>query len=218
MGFDSEKRRRRSVRLQGYDYGRAGWYYVTICTWHRECIFGEISGNRVMLSPAGEIVKEEWIRTGKMRPFVYPGTWVVMPNHFHGIIGIWRNRRGLINQTPASGPLPKSCADTDWILMKNKKITLGHIIRSFKARVTCRIRKETNTCSIWQRNYYEHIIRNKRELERIREYIRDNPAHWKEDRNHPGNIKSTRRGKKSKPVSRFELFSLGAAPVRALVL
>lgn len=110
--------------------------------------------------------------------------FVVMPNHMHGIISVDANsRRGLINQTPTQDTQTDG---PDWILMKNKALVLGKVIRYFKARTAKMIHDTGSDMFHWQRNYYEHVIRNEAELNAIREYILSNPANWTTDENyHP---------------------------------
>ena len=94
MPLDSDKHDRRSTRLDGYDYAQEGAYFVTICTQHRECLFGEVIEDRVELNPYGEIVRDEWLQTAIVRPYVLLDAFVVMPNHVHGIIVITGERVG----------------------------------------------------------------------------------------------------------------------------
>lgn len=162
---------RRSIRLKDYDYSQSGAYFVTVCTQNRECLFGEITDGEMVLNEFGKIVADEWIKTGEIRDEIELDAWVVMPNHFHGIVIICRGDRP-VAPTPAAlpGPRPKS---------------IGSLMSGFKSAVTKRINEIRNTpgISVWQRNYYEHIIRNEKSLENIRNYIIYNPAQWEEDEN-----------------------------------
>jgi REP element-mobilizing transposase RayT len=172
-------RHRRSIRLQGYNYGQNNAYFVTCCTYNRDCLFGEIVNDEIVLNPYGEIVQDEWLQTAKLRPEIELDAFVVMPNHFHGIVVIVGDPVGarravpLQNRTesfgkPISGSLPT-------------------IMRSFKSAVTRRINLLRNTpkTPIWQRNYFEHILRYETELNRIRLYISANPAQWALDQENP---------------------------------
>lgn len=86
MNFAPQEHHRRSIRLKGYDYSQAGAYFVTLVTWQRECLFGEIGQGKMALNEIGEIVREEWERTAAVRQNVELGEYVIMPNHVHGIL------------------------------------------------------------------------------------------------------------------------------------
>jgi len=158
--------------LQGYDYSSPGAYFVTICTQNRECLFGDIVNGKMVLNDIGKIVADEWIKTGDIRDEIELDAWVVMPNHFHGIVMIRRGDRPVApTPTPLPGPRPKS---------------IGSLMSGFKSAVTKRINKirQTPGISVWQRNFYEHIIRNETELGNIRQYIINNPLNWRSDENY----------------------------------
>ncbi len=171
---------RRSIRLRGYDYAQAGMYFVTICAWQRACRFGAIVDGAMRLHEDGRIVGEEWERTAAVRPSVSLDAWVVMPNHFHGILII--GGRG----TPAACPYEPAISRRFGQPVSG---SLSTIIGQFKSMVTKRInaRRGTPGAPVWQRNYYEHIIRNEADLARIREYIVHNPLRWELDQLHPDN-------------------------------
>jgi REP element-mobilizing transposase RayT len=176
MSFDSNKHHRRTIRLSGYDYASAGGYFITICTHDRECLFGKVVDYEMRLNSYGEIAREEWYQTAFLRPYVMLDAFVVMPNHVHGIIGILDDspvgaRRALPSPAPAEFGKPPARA-------------LSSIVGGFKSAVTKRINRlrDTPGGSVWQRNYYEHVIRNERELDAFRDYIVNNPAKWSEDR------------------------------------
>ena len=177
MGYNPLKHHRRSTRLETWDYSRGWWYFVTICTLSRECILGDIRSDVMSLCQAGKIAEGEWKRIPNQFPSVELDDFVIMPNHIHGIIILNNNflevadsnRRGLINQTPTK----------DWILMNNPVVNLGKVVRAFKARTSRLIHRAGCKSSIWQRGYYDHIIRNEADLHRIREYIANNPLKWK---------------------------------------
>ncbi len=175
MKFDSEKHHRRSIRLQGYDYSRSGGYYITIVTQGREMLFGTIVNGRMILNEYGGIVAEVWQWLQEQYPYVELGVWVVMPNHAHGIIIIHEDGRGGSRSAPTG-------------MVKRKP--LGSLIGAFKTVSTKKINILRNTEGgvIWQRNYYEHIIRNDDDYNRIHLYILDNPAAWDEDDENPEKI------------------------------
>jgi REP element-mobilizing transposase RayT len=196
MKFNPEIHHRRSIRLKGYDYSRNGAYFVTICSWNRECLFGEISGIKtsepeIILNEYGKIVHDEWNRTVLIRKEIEIGEFIVMPNHFHGIVLIQGRGDRLVapmstiadciqGRPPVAptedrpGPKPKS---------------ISSFLAGFKSIVTKRINelRQTPGAPVWQRNYYEHIIRNETELNRISQYIISNPANWYNDENNPIN-------------------------------
>jgi len=172
---DSNQRSRRSIRLKEYDYSQAGAYFVTVCTKHRKMIFGDIVEDGMFLSPFGLVVKECCQDLPRHYHLLELDAFIVMPNHVHGIF--------LITGNPHVGaglkPAPTS-----------KPYTLPEIVRAlktFSARRINEIRK-TPGIPVWQRNYYEPVIRNEIDLEETREYIQNNPLKWAEDETHPSNI------------------------------
>ncbi|MEP9410249.1 MAG: transposase [Candidatus Brocadia sp.] len=183
MIYNPEIHHRHSIRLRDYDYSQSGAYFVTICSWNRKCLFGEIVNGNMLLNEFGQIVKNEWQHTGIIRLNVELDVFVIMPNHMHGILIIVddnNNRRGVLQYAPTI----KSS-------FKSPSKTIGAIIRGFKSSTTKQINQFRNTPGIpvWQRNYYEHIIRNDKELTRTREYIINNPLQWQSDENNPMNLK-----------------------------
>jgi len=174
--FDPQKHHRRTIRLQGYDYSQVGAYYVTIVTYHRDCLFGEIVNDEMILNDFGKIADECWRAIPDHFLFVELGAYVIMPNHVHGIIVITHDRRGTIYRAPAMEKFGKPTQGS-----------LPTIIRTYKAAVTRRIGRELNATSIWQRNYYEHIIRDEKDLQNKTDYIEANPMLWDKDDNNPRN-------------------------------
>ena len=180
--YNSDIHHRRSIRLKGYDYSQAGAYFVTICVHDRECLFGEIVDGEMRLNDFGRIVSAEWIRSGELRSEIEIGEYVVMPNHFHGIViitdivgngDVCRGDRPVAPTRP--GPQPKS---------------IGAMMAGFKSIVTKRINilRDTPGLPVWQRNYHEHVIRNDADYNRIAEYVAYNPQRWIEDKLHPDNF------------------------------
>lgn len=180
MPYDPDKHHRRSIRLADYDYGQPGAYFVTICVYKWVCLFGEVVDGRMRLNELGRVAAEEWRRTEQVRDHVMLDAFVVMPNHIHGIVVITRrSRRG-------RGEL-QFAPTNESSKFQSPSQTLGAIVRGFKGAATRRINRLRDTPGepVWQRNYYEHIVRGRRDLERIRRYIAENPARWHRDRNHP---------------------------------
>jgi REP element-mobilizing transposase RayT len=156
-----EPPRRKSQRLEGFDYAEAGTYFVTICTTGRACILGRVRGAAVDLSPIGEAVRQVWQEELPQRfPTVELDAFVVMPNHVHAIVSI-RDAGSL---------------------------SLGRIVQAFKSLSADRTRAQRGRPrdrGMWQRGYHDRIVRTPTDLDRIRQYIADNPARWAEDRENP---------------------------------
>jgi putative transposase len=254
--YNPDKRKRRSIRLKGYDYSAAGMYFITLCTYQRECRFGEIVDGVMRLNPLGQIVQTHWMRLPKHHPNLRLDAFIVMPNHFHGILVLTSNQ-------PPHSPVGAGLADTSTVSANSEttkpalpysdtstiatdpaptKPVLLHstdsettksihpslskhpggvragsidtfmngshpalakpaptkivnhagipeIIRGFKTFSARRINetRRTQGTPVWQRNYYEHIIRNDLSLQTIQIYIRHNPQSWQTDQLHPDN-------------------------------
>ena len=179
---------RRSIRLKGYDYSQEGIYFITLCCQDRQHLFGKIENGIMHLNELGEIIKEEWEKTPIIRKNVSLGAFIIMPDHFHAIL--------YIDQ--------KITKQEDYIpnQFKSPSQTIGAIIRGFKGATTIRINfinsngtgelqfaptqtqfastnNKTKPNRIWQRNYFEKIIRDQRAYQNITQYIIDNPKNWK---------------------------------------
>jgi putative transposase len=178
MKFDPQKHHHRSIRLQGYDYAQAGAYFVTLVTYQRDALFGEIIDGEMKLNRKGEIVQEEWFASVNIRKEIrlHPEEFVIMPNHIHGIVWIENDASIAIVGADGRPPLPH---------LHRKPRSLGSFIAGYKSSVTKRIRDELNETGIWQRNYYERIIRNEKELDAIYRYIESNPLNWAKDDENP---------------------------------
>ena len=184
---------RRSIRLKGYDYAQPGAYFVTIVTHDREMLFGQVVDGKMVLNPAGEIVCEEWFRSAEIRAEIalFPDEFVVMPNHIHGIVWIVETDNPgetTSHVVGAHGRAPlHDHAPHDHTPLQRPPRSLGSFIAGFKSIVTKRINALRNTpgAPVWQRNYYEHIIRNERALHATRRYIMENQAYWENDRENP---------------------------------
>jgi len=180
MTHNQPRYHRRSIRLPAYDYAQAGAYFVTI-----------VCRNRVLLLEDPrfrDLVEETWLWIADQYEFVRLDEFVVMPNHLHGIIVIGDTGRGA-SRSPlrrgASRSAPTGAA---------RRKPLGRLVGAFKTVSTKHINEIRGTLGVpvWQRNYYERVIRNDEELNRVRRYIIDNPAHWEEDRENPNNVGAVR--------------------------
>lgn len=174
--FNPKKHHRRSIRLPGYDYAQTGLYFVTICTKNRECLFGEIVGGSMRLNEYGQIVAQCWQWLSHRYPYVGLDEWVVMPNHLHGIVVIDTHDGGGSRTAPTGTTIPMGITPTNGI----KRKSLGCLIGAFKTVSTKHINVIRNTpgAPVWQRNYYERIVRNEKALINIRRYIAENPLRW----------------------------------------
>ncbi len=254
MKYNSEVHHRRSIRLPGYDYGQTGLYFITICAWQRQCIFGAIEDGEMHLNPVGEIARDEWLRTAKMRRNIDIAEFVIMPNHVHGIIAIGNDPdvidsvnandfnnpdgRGTMHRAPTTESndhgVPRNRTEKSGTPTSNRNPTIidgsvntndfnnpdgrgtmhrapttesnDHgaphnrtekfgaptsntiptIIRGYKAAVTTQVNilQQSPQCPVWQRNYYENVIRNEADYLRIANYILNNPRNWSEDSLH----------------------------------
>ncbi len=187
--FFEQTYHRRSVRLEGYDYSQAGVYFVTVCTQNRECLFGDVIDDKMTLNVSGKIAAECLNEISEHFSNVELDEFAVMPNHIHAILVIVDDdRRGTARRGTA-------CRAPTNIEQFGKPVSgsIPTIIRSHKSAVTKRMNhvRGTRGAPIWQRNYYEHIVRNEEELQRICEYITSNPARWFDDENNPARETST---------------------------
>jgi putative transposase len=217
--YNPDKHHRRSIRLKGYDYSSPGAYFITICTYQRECWFGEIVDCEMRLNEFGKMVNAFWQRL----PFHFLNlqldAFVVMPNHVHGILVLTdQPRRGAAlgqdledntddlnpNATPHHNPLSEPGVAFGTKLLGSSQDglpnaaplpsrlgtgTVGAIVLNFKSVTTRSFNrmKRSPGGSIWQRNYYEHIIRSEEALQHIRQYVYNNPITWQQDQLHPDN-------------------------------
>ena len=181
--FDPNIHHRRSIRLSTHDYAGAGEYFVTLCIHGWKCVLGVVADEEVKLTDIGRVVNEEWLRTSDLRSNVDLDKFVIMPNHLHGIIVIHDERKGGEVSVGANGssPLRENVSSPGKTPFRSPSGTIGAVVRGFKAASTKRVNELRNTPGrpLWQRNYYEHIVRDERDLERIREYIAKNPERWK---------------------------------------
>lgn len=173
MKYNPQKHHRRSIRLKGYDYSQAGLYFITICAQNRACLFGNIvvgaplvgaqMGAQMVLNDGGKMVETEWLKLPERFPNIEFHEYVVMPNHFHGIL-----------QIVDLSSMGKTVGD---MLDAFKSITTVEYIHGVKT-----LGWEPFNRKLWQRNYHEHIIRDEQSYQRISDYIINNPANWKDDK------------------------------------
>jgi len=164
-----------STRLPNWNYSKNGYYFITICTKERKHYFGEIYGKEMQLTKNGKIAQKYWFEIPKHFPFVELDEFVIMPNHVHGIVIIKNNTFNV--ETPNLGVSTTKTKPNKW-----KSGCLGSIINQYKRICTIQIRENYFNFS-WQSRFYDNIIRNEFDLNRIRQYIQDNPQNWDEDRN-----------------------------------
>jgi putative transposase len=200
MAYDPYKHHRRSIRLKEYDYSQDNLYFVTICIKNGLCLLGDVIGDEMMLNPAGQMVEAEWLALPSRFPQVELDVFQVMPNHFHGILGI----QNIDGSSVGVGLVPAqddAATTTDRATTRVAptvagdapvRTVLGNMIGAFKSITTNEYIVGVNELDwepfpgkLWQRNFYEHIIRNERALKAIREYIINNPANWAADQLHP---------------------------------
>jgi putative transposase len=174
---------RRSIRLRDFDYAQAGAYFVTMVTQKRECLLGDVLDGQLKLNGAGKQIQSIWDQIPAHYPGVETDVFVVMPNHVHGIIV-------LVGAGPRARPKgqPQGVAPTE----DDSALSLPDIVHRFKTLTTKRYIDGVKQFGwrpfagrLWQRNYFEHVIRNDESLDRIRQYILDNPARWEFDRENP---------------------------------
>ncbi|OAV75641.1 Transposase [Bacteroidales bacterium Barb7] len=198
MKYNSSIHHRRSIRLKGYDYSQAGLYFVTICVENRECLLGEILDDEMILNDAGKMVETEWLNLRNRYPNVELHEFITMPNHFHGILEITatvgaslvdapnnREKRATTRVAPTVPTTPTTITTGTTIHDK----TIGDMMDAFKSITTVKyihgvknMRWQPFNGKIWQRNYYEHIIRNEQSYMNISDYIINHPAKWQDDK------------------------------------
>lgn len=170
---------RHTIRLTDYDYSQNGFYFVTVCCQDKICRFGKVKECEVVLNDAGKIARDEWLKTPLLRPNIELGEFIIMPNHMHGIIVINDNFVGTNCIRPAMGVLDTPLQRE----FKSPSQTLGSILRGYKSAVTKQVKQlySISEIRLWQRNYYEHIIRNEVSYNNISDYIVNNPYNWMSD-------------------------------------
>jgi putative transposase len=159
--------KRKELRLKDYDYSLTGYYFITICTKKRMNLLGNIINAEMIVNNIGKAILDVWNSLPHRFPGIGLDTFVLMPNHVHGIITV--GAQFIAPDLAIPIPSPK----------------LGQVVRTFKAAATSQVRQNLDPDFAWQRNYYEHVIRNEKSLNRIREYIITNPCRWGLDRENP---------------------------------
>ena len=183
MTFNPEIHHRRSIRLPHYDYSRPGAYFVTVCTWNRDPLFGIIIDGEIQLNANGRFVQACWEAIPDHFAYVELDSFTIMPNHVHGIL--WMAHRSHVGAQHAAPLRRPRNSDAS---MNVTPGSLGAILRSFKSAATRRINnidRQTPRIPVWQRNYYERVIRDEAEMCRTREYIQNNPLNWETDEENP---------------------------------
>ena len=156
--------RRRSIRLSTHDYSANSTYFLTLCTYERAALFGSVDAGVVRLTTVGKIVRDLWIRTAQIRPGVVLDAFVIMPDHMHAIVAMSTAEH---REFPATS-------------LRRAPESLGALVAGYKASCTSEVRRLLGTprLRLWQRNYYERVIRDPRALRKVRGYIAANPARW----------------------------------------
>lgn len=188
------------MRWEGYDYASAGTYVVTIVTAGRVSLFGDVVGSAMALNELGTIVDEEWRRSAAIRREVSLDTFIVMPNHLHGIVMI-DDLAAETDHVGAHGGAPcisETGVDLPaWtrgdrahgrVPLRRPPRSLGSLVAGFKAAATKRINivRGWPGAPVWQRGYHDRVVRDDAELDRFRWYINQNPTDWARDRENPG--------------------------------
>jgi putative transposase len=184
---------RRSVRLPHFDYSKAATYFITLCVEKRTCLFGKVETGEVSLSAYGEIAQEEWLKSEQVRPNIRLDAFVVMPNHLHSLVVFLEDDPdGTDVGAHSSVPARQHCFHKDdLVYMRSfggrETKSLCSFLACFKAITTKRINETRHTpgAKVWQRGFFERVIRNEQRLSRARQYILDNPAKWPDDRENP---------------------------------
>ena len=195
MDHDPAPRGRRSVRLKGYDYATAGAYFVTVVTQERLCLFGDVTDGKVRLSVAGRLVRRVWESLPDRFAGLALDAFVVMPNHVHGVV---------VMDRPAGAPLVgdrsgRGAADpgdrpgaTTRVAPTPDGYALSDVVHAYKSSTTAHYARRVTADGwppfpgrLWQRNYYEHVVRGDDDLDRIRTYIQENPLKWELDTENP---------------------------------
>jgi len=201
---DPDRHDRQSIRLRGWDYRQPGAYFVTIVTAGRDLLFAQMAGRVVALSPFGRMATAGWQRLAHHFSQVRLDEYVIMPNHVHGIIWITEDGQRRGEAFLPSDLQPEGLAQGEDLEQPARSLgmphphterrlqsgSLGAVVGNFKSIVTRRVNRMRRTpgAPVWQSNFHERIIRNERELDAIRHYIRNNPANWDDDNENPDSV------------------------------
>jgi REP element-mobilizing transposase RayT len=185
MGLYKNKYRTESIRVTEWDYSSNGYYFVTICTKNQECFFGNVIDSKVVLTSIGEIARQYWQAIPEHFQEVKLDEFIVVPNHLHGIVIISNVEtcHGMSLQKPSNRN----------IFTKPLSGPLSTVINQYKCTVTRECRKIGYSDFSWQSRFYEHIIRNEKSLQKIRQYIMNNPVKWELDEYHPDRLNVRKR-------------------------
>ena len=186
MQNPNDTRLRRSIRLRGYDYSQAGAYFVTIVCQGRVCLFGDVAGEEMQLNDAGGMVQQVWQDLPDRYSGINMDEFIVMPNHIHGVINFVH---------PVGAPLvgaQGASRESNPRATTRVAPTLGNVVGAFKSLTTVEYVRGVKSLGwpqfsgkLWQRNYFEHVLRSEDSLTKIRQYIRDNPLRWEFDKENP---------------------------------
>ncbi|MCB5270458.1 MAG: hypothetical protein LHW56_01280 [Candidatus Cloacimonetes bacterium] len=194
--FDPQIHHRKSIRLKGFNYSLEEGYFITICSHEKKCLFGRVEQGEMRLNEFGETVESEWLKSAIIRKEIVLDEYVVMPNHFHAIV-FFRRDVGYDAQNQQIGPNSQNIYEDPAAQPEGsgfspqtptlglKKKSLGSLMAGFKTGVTSQVRKLGYQGDLWQRNYYEHVIRNEEDFYSIKDYIMHNPANWAKDTINP---------------------------------
>lgn len=171
-----------SIRLKNWDYSAKGFYFITIAVKNRENILGNIDNEKMILNEYGYIVNNHWENLANHYNNIKLDEFIIMPNHIHGIIII--NNNDVNTQHPADTSHPVENVKTNNDKYTRRKMLIPKIIGRFKMNTSklINIKRGTQGNPFWQRNYYDRIIRTEKELENVRNYIKNNPVNWKKDK------------------------------------
>lgn len=189
MAYNPNIHNRKSIRLKGYDYSQSGLYFVTICCQDRICLFGRIENKKITLNDAGQMINDEWLKLPERFPNIKLHEFIVMPNHFHGILKIVGGETLVVSRNDAATQNDNAIQKGHPRGVDPTGKTLGDMVGAFQSITTVKYINGVKTKNwkrfnkkMWQRNYWEHIIRNKKSLIKIGEYIIDNPKKWDIDK------------------------------------
>ncbi len=181
MGYHPDYHHRRSVRLKGYDYAQEGAYFITICCENHVCRFGTVQNGFMVLNSFGQIAHEEWLKTAQIRPQIELDDFIIMPNHMHAVFFI---RRGELHSPYNTGGFPQEgeLHSPLQVPFRSPAQTVGAVVRGYKSAVAGRLKEVGFTEKLWQRSFWEHIIRDEPAYQNITGYVRNNPRNWQRDK------------------------------------